>query len=318
MFSETGASLLPDETTLVPSETNLDHENLDERMFVNENHSHPENRLNVAMFGLLAQDWFRRWVLAELDMPATAIIFPPRNTKAVRPDFAVADPRNGRILGWVEVELGGDDEQLAEYEARFAEPVKAIWGDERERNDLSLQRIRARLEQQLEGSTLPPQARLSVALLRTLISDGLGRASLKLSAVSAGMKEHWLVRALASRLGERLDFSPRPVKRGGLRAGAYGSEGFSLRAFSRHAARREVSLLYLQGGGGEFHMAARAHLQKYLPEHQAAVSLWSEEVRRLGGDPDASGKQHVTVRTDETGFKAHADVVALCLIAMSR
>lgn len=57
---------------------NANRGGIDERIFVNEDLSRPENRINVALFGLMAQDWFRTWLLRSLDMPENAIVFPPR------------------------------------------------------------------------------------------------------------------------------------------------------------------------------------------------------------------------------------------------
>ena len=100
-----------------------DADSIDERIFVNEDLTHPENRINVALFGLMAQDWFRTWLLLRLGMPENAIVFPPTNAGAQRPDFTVEDPATGKTIGWVEVEIGTDEGQLRRYKEYLKEGV---------------------------------------------------------------------------------------------------------------------------------------------------------------------------------------------------
>ena len=186
-------------------------DSIDERIFVNENLSHPENRINVALFGLMAQDWFRTWLLRSLDMPEDAIVFPPTNVGTQRPDFTIEDPNAGEPLGWIEVEVGSDAGQLRSYKESFEGCIKAIWGRS---GDLSLERISTRLKSELDAGTLAPQPRLSVRLVRKLIEQALGEASSasKPVPVSDKMKQHWLVQALTKGLAGRLDFDLKPVE----------------------------------------------------------------------------------------------------------
>ena len=36
-------------------------------LFLSEDLSKPENRINVALFGLMTQDWFREWFPEEIE-----------------------------------------------------------------------------------------------------------------------------------------------------------------------------------------------------------------------------------------------------------
>jgi len=230
-----------------------DADGIDERIFVNEDLSHPENRINVALFGLMAQDWFRTWLLLRLDMPENAIVFPPTNAGAQRPDFTIEDPTTGKTLGWIEVEVGSDEGQLRRYKEYFEKElgekdcVKSICGHG---GDLSLECISSRLKSELDAGTLAPQPGLSVRLLRKLIEQALSEvaSASKPVPVSEQMRNHWLVRALKHRLGDQLDFDLKLAVPGCLKASARGARGFSLRVFSPIPSEREVSVLHVRGG----------------------------------------------------------------------
>lgn len=175
----------------------MDDDSIGDRMFTNEDLSRPENRINTAMFGLMTQDWFQHWLLSALNMPRSAVVFPPKNVGPVRPDFTIADPANGETLGWIEVEIGTDAGQQRRYEERFDE-LRTIWGRDDDGGDLSLERIEERLNTELDDGSLEPQARLNVLLLRQLITTALTGipAASKPVPVSSAMRDtgysaHW-------------------------------------------------------------------------------------------------------------------------------
>ena len=96
-------------------------------MFVNEDTSKPENRVNLALFSLVQQDWFREWILKKLCLPADAVVYPPTNVGSRRPDFKVT--RDGSELAMIEVELGANLGQAEDYREKFHnQGVKTIWG----------------------------------------------------------------------------------------------------------------------------------------------------------------------------------------------
>ena len=300
-----------------------DADGIDERIFVNENLSHPENRINVALFGLLAQDWFRTWLLSRLGMPETSIVFPPTNTGTQRPDFTIEDPATGKTLGWLEVEVGSDEGQLGRYKEHFGKEfgkegcVKSICG---RGGDVSLECLAARLTSELDAGTLAPQPELSVRLLRKLIEQALGKATSasKPAPVSERMKDHWLVRTLAQQLGDRLDFDLKPAVRGCLKANAYGERGFSLRVFSPLPSRREVSVLHIRGGAEEVRFASRVHLERHLPDHRAeAIAAWCNLVRHIGGEIDMAGESQVPIRVQRPAFEERVAEFAKCLVTLS-
>ena len=75
-------------------------------LFVNEDISKPENRVNLALFSLMQQDWFREWILKRLCLPTDAVVYPTTNVGSRRPDFKVE--RDGSELAMIEVELGAN------------------------------------------------------------------------------------------------------------------------------------------------------------------------------------------------------------------
>ena len=301
-----------------------DDDGIDERLFVNEHLSRPENRINVALFGLMAQDWFRIWLLLRLDMPENAIVFPPTNTGPQRPDFTIEDPVTGKTFGWIEVEIGSDEGQLRRYSEYFMrefgkeDSVKSICG---RGGDLSLECISSRLKTELDAGTLAPQSGLSVRLLRKLIDQALGRdaSASKPVPVSERMKDHWLVRALTHRLGDRLDFDLKPAVPNRLKANARGESGFSLRVQSPIPSGREVSILNVRGGAEDVRFASRAHLERHLPDHRAdAIAAWCNLVRHIGGEIDLVTVKQVAVRVQRPAFEKHEAEFAECLASLSR
>ena len=61
-------------------------DNIDD-LFVNEDVSKPENRVNLALFSVMQQDWFREWFLKSLDLPSDAVVYPPKNVGESSPRF---------------------------------------------------------------------------------------------------------------------------------------------------------------------------------------------------------------------------------------
>ena len=54
-------------------------------LFVKEDISKRENRVNLALFSLMHQDWFREWILKRLALPTDAVVYPPQPLSAESP-----------------------------------------------------------------------------------------------------------------------------------------------------------------------------------------------------------------------------------------
>ena len=107
-------------------------------LFVNEDVSKPENRVNLALFSLMQQDWFREWILKRLSLPADAVVYPPTNVGSRRPDLKVMC--DGAELSMIEVELGANFGQAEDYRGKFHK-LKTIWGRKKGGGDLSLEEV---------------------------------------------------------------------------------------------------------------------------------------------------------------------------------
>ena len=219
--------------------------------------------------------------------------------------------------------MGRDEGQLRRYKEHFGKEygkescVKSIYGRS---SDLSLECIASRLTSDLDAGTLGPQPELSVRLLRKLIEQALGEATSgsKPVRVSEQMKDHWLVRRLTLRLGDRLDFDLQPAVPGCLKVNARGERGFSLRVYSPIPSGREVSVLYFRCGAKEVRFASRAHLERYLSNHRAeAIAAWCNLVRRIGGDIEIDGETQVPIHIQRTAFEEHETELAKYLVTLS-
>ena len=244
----------------------------DSSIFVSEDMSKPENRVNVALFGLMTQDWFRLWLLEKLGLPTDSVIYPPTNSRGSRPDLAVSAPDLSRALAWIEVELGTNAGQIADYRNRYSECVKSIWGRREDCGDLSLEEIDEFLGEHLDS--LQPQVQMNVKHLRKLIRQGLDGHSRSggRSEVSEEMLNHPLVSGLICRLGDRLKITAGRIRPGELKADAIGESGFSLRTYSPIPTGRSVFLMSIRAGSQEVMFPTRGWLETYLPrQYRTAI-----------------------------------------------
>ena len=255
-------------------------------LFVNEDISKPENRVNLALFSLMQQDWFRVWLLKSLCLPADAVVYPPVNVHSRRPDLKVV--RDGSVLAMIEVELGTDRGQAEDYRETFHnQEVKTIWGKRKSGGDLSLEEIAEFLE---EPRCLSPQTRMNVQHLGKLIEEGLSghSPSGERGNVSEQMWEHTLVVALRDRLGDRLVATTDRVGIGHLKADTVGQEGFSLKV-NRRDRSGEVALFSIRGGA-HLIFPSRQRLNRCLPNHRAEVDAYMSLITMMGCDVDVRGE----------------------------
>ena len=274
----------------------------DSRIFTNEDTSKPENRVNLALFSLMQQNWFREWFLGKLDLPLDSILYPPTNKRELRPDLMV-ETLGGSTIAWIEVELGTNQEQFERYRKRYDEPVKRVYGKRSDSGDLSLEEIRDFLSEHI--GSLPPQTEVNVRHLRKLISEGLDghKPPQQRTEVSEKMRAHLLVVGLRERLGDRLKFTAGRINPGELKADAMEKEGFSLLAFSPKTG--SVYLLSIRGGTQQVNFPNKLWLEKYLPAHRsAAIEEYVALLNEIGLNID-TGKSNVYAR----GFLCVDDVL---------
>ena len=253
-------------------------------LFVNEDISKPENRVNLALFSLMQQDWFREWILKRLCLPVDAVVYPPTNVHGRRPDLKVV--RDGSEVAMIEVELGINAGQAEDYRKQF-DAVKTIWGKRKSGSDLSLEEVAEFLE---EPGCLSPQTKINVQHLSKLIEEGLSEhsSSGERGNVSEEMWEHRLVVAQRDRLGDRLEATTTRVGIGHLKADTIGKEGFSLKV-NRRDRTGEVALLSISGGA-HLIFPSRQKLNRCLPDHRAEVDAYMSLITTMGCDVDVRGE----------------------------
>lgn len=84
-----------------------------DNIFVNEDISKPENRVNLTLFHLQMDESFHIWFCSKLKIPISSILFPVKNSVGDRPDYIIKN--NGLTIGYAEVELG--DENISQLES---------------------------------------------------------------------------------------------------------------------------------------------------------------------------------------------------------
>lgn len=283
-------------------------------LFVKEDISKPENRVNLALFSLMQQDWFREWFLKRLCLPIDAVVYPPKNVHHRRPDLKVM--QDGSDVAMIEVELGANRSQAEDYREQF-DVVKTIWGKKKNRGNLSLEDIAEFID---EPRCLSPQVKINVQHLRKLIKEGLREhsASGQRGKVSEKMWKHPLVVALRDRLGDRLEATTKRVGVGHLKADAVANEGFSLKV-NRRDTNGEVALFSIRGGA-QLIFPSRRKLYCCLPNHQDEVDVYMSLIATLGCDVEVGGKnasprlsleRHLDTVLDE------ADELARCFKALA-
>lgn len=284
-------------------------------LFVNEDLSKPENRVNLGLFSLMQQDWFREWILKKLDLPLDAAVYPPTNIHTRRPDLKVVK-EDCSVLAMIEVELGTNRAQAEDYQKEFGK-VKTIWGRRQSGGDLSLEEVAEFLAEQ---RPLSPQVAINVQHLRKLIEDGLSghSSSGERGHVSEEMWEHPLVAAMRERLGDRLKATTGRVSIGHLKADTVGKEGFSLKV-NRRDKRGDVALMSIRGGS-QLIFPSREKLSRCLPNLRPDVDAYMSLVTTMGCDVDA-GRDNAKPRLDLTlnldAILSKADELAYCFKALA-
>ena len=211
-------------------------------LFINEDVSKPENRTNLALFGVLLVPGVRAWLLERLALPADSIVYPPQNVAGGRPDFVVVGP-DDTVVGWIEVELGGEDQgQLVQYRARHAEPVRSIVGPKSAGGDLSLEEIADVLSgPRFQG--LDRQQTTNVGVFIALVGAMAGRpASFAYADPTEEVRGRRLVRALRDGLGSMLQYGTPPVTPGTAQVSTITQKGWTLKVYSKAASGGNVTL----------------------------------------------------------------------------
>ena len=264
-------------------------------LFLHEYLGRPENRVNVALFSMLQQSWFREWFLQSLGLPLDSIAYPPSNRNDCRPDLKVVDPArlNGAAVAWIEVELSKNTGQIKDYgEKLHPDPIRRLWGKRSHGGDLSLEEVAEFLNEQ---TGLDPQTAVNVQQLVELIREGLeGHSSSPgRSALTEEMRSHPLVTALGNHLGSRIRFDlgrSEPPNPGSFKADTtdtQNNQGFSLRVYSPKSSNRTLSVMSISGGRDRVYFPSLVKLEKYLLNCADQIGAYQAILRRM--DLDITG-----------------------------
>ena len=264
-------------------------------IFIREDLTKLENRINVSLFGLMAVDSVREWLLGKLELPTAAVVYPPMNlateTGSGRPDFVVRDPETNAVLAWIEVECWSNREQLAAYRRTYSERVIALWGKPGPECELSLQEVGAFLDAKLSAQS--PQVRVSFAHLRGLIreiDDNGGSRASRTAAVGVEMKRSRLLMDLADVLGAKLYYfmeGEGPMPAGRIRVDTTDTadnRGYSIGVYSPNTPKRRVSIMNRSGGRPAISFSSKAWLYYYLPGHRSLIDEWCDFAWKMGAD----------------------------------
>ena len=254
-------------------------------IFVNEDVSKPENRLNLALLGLMNVPRFREWIIQRLSLPKDSVFYPPQNSTAnLRPDLVVTSSTTEKVYGWVEVELGSENSaQIKDYRDSFEERVISIVGQGSD-GDLSLKEIAGELVEWLPE--LNAQQRISADIVITLIDQKAGRgAAYDYIDPEPQIKNLPIMRMFEQYLGDILRFGTPPVPPGKVLITTITQKGWTLRVFAPGALGRSVSLMWDQSlGRGVIRVPSAERLLRCLPEAGRAISDFNERMQKLGFD----------------------------------
>ena len=258
-------------------------------LYLREDLAKRENRVNVALFSLMQQHWFREWILDRLDLPSDAIVYPPTTQRGHRPDLKVVGSE-GEELAWIEVELGKQDAQYETYRKIFGRVLR-LWGKRSHQGDLSLEEVAERVEAE---SGLHPQVAMNAGQLVELIRDGLAvhAQSPGRSRLSPEMRNHPLIVELHKLLGDSLQFElgdTEPPEPGELKVNTTDTDnnrGLSLRLYSPESKLpdKTISVMNITGGRDRVHFPSLPRLQQYLPQCPQAVGEFRSALCSLNLD----------------------------------
>ncbi len=238
-------------------------------IFVNEDISKPENRVNLALFHLQMVNNFHRWFCNKLNIPASSIVYPTENLSGDRPDYIVKNA--DKIIGYVEVELGNENKsQLSQYRNKYEnENIKifSISGKSAHNSDLSLEEVSAFLKNNLDNfanQQIIISAKYLIKLIETF-SNNTQKTS------RAPVSEEVLNLPFVKKLLDALkDYQPESEQRRAVPGKYYidttGTKGFSFRVYSKQSTlpTKSTALFSITKGESDISFQSDWWYRKYL------------------------------------------------------
>lgn len=286
-------------------------------IFVSEDISKPENRLNLALFHLQMYEEFHIWFCENLGLPISAVIYPTENLSGDRPDFVVKN--HNQVLGYIEVELGNENKsQLTNYQCKYeSDDIKifSITGKNIHNSDLSLEKISSFLSEKLH-SIENQQKALSVKYLIKLITT---YSNENISYSRNPVSEEVLHRPFVKKLLDALQNYKPHESQNKIESGKYycdtnGPEGFSFRVFTPTAKKKSTSLLSITKGRDHITFLSEEWYRKYLKhKSESDVTNWINFITETLSLPinhiKLKGRLNAPITTVEKNFEELVSVI---------
>lgn len=241
-------------------------------IFVNEDISKPENRVNLALFHFQMNNEFHNWFCEKLKIETSSVIYPIQNTGSIRPDFIV---KNGEeVLGCIEVELGRKNEsQNSNYEKKY-KTVFSITGKKEHGSHFGLDEIEVFLKEKIIPSS-NSQTKLSAEYLVKLIQTYTTNNSYSRNFISDKMANTLFVRKLLTSL---IDYQPNreqtKAEPNNYYVDTIETEGFSFRVYSPFSKNKSISLFSITKGSDCISFLSAAKYRQYLKHKSNDVNNW--------------------------------------------
>jgi len=245
-----------------------------------EDTSKPENRVNLTLFHLLMNDGVKEYIFSKLQLDNDCVVYPAPNLVTEefdigdRPDFKIE--RDGKLVGYIEVELGKDIAQVNKYNQKTADHVRiySIFGKPSDGGDLSLEEIYTYLKANqgtiIRGAQDYWSLKLLLKLIEYYIIEGNFKSNNKRASISETMRNSSLITALYEGIGIQniLDKESDKPEKGKLLLNTVGEGGFSVRVYARNSNTSSFSLMWRSGGRDTIYFPAYVKMEKYIANKQ--------------------------------------------------
>lgn len=239
-------------------------------IFVNEDISKPENRINLALFHLQMNSDFHNWFFNKLNLDTNSILYPVKNIKGTRPDYVIKTI-DDKTIGFIEVECGTDLEQFSRFKnIHETEDVKvySVFGLKKHFPDISLEEIKEYIESNSD-SFVNVQELLSSKYLVELINNTIYTIKdTKRQPVNEDfINSNTFLKELLNKfeyLGIDKDIDINKPIPGHVYYDTNKDKGFSLKVYSSKGVKKGISLLNISGGRPYINFQSEEKYRDYL------------------------------------------------------
>lgn len=266
-------------------------------MHLHEDFYHPENRVNITLFHLLAFEYFGNFFKKSLGLPLDCIIDPSPNLvdelfgDCGRPDFKVT--HNGKVIGYIEVELGQENKvQVSSYKEKLGVKIYSVVGKKTDRlsgsgGDISLEEVNDHLTKLTDpiNSQLSRSIHLFQSLIHEYIILGRFRRSYQKSPLSEEVSKCRIITIVRKHFGDRF-IESGTISGNQIRphCNSPTSLNFGLQVYSRKATKHEFSLLTKRGNYIYFPSKVKLLERDYFPHRKNEVTEYVNLIVAMGAD----------------------------------